>query len=621
MKALCTCAALAVATAIAHGSFADAIPQDKNTLQAFRTNATTLDKLDTNGEKHCTVEINAWRKEVDPAAKEYTPFDSGVPTTDLGNFLSTNDCNALKDGTYNHIHDVSSTKVLIFSATRPAAIREKMTCSEAVEQWKKGFDTFAGKYPAVFTHNDGPYTDQNAVGLVSLLSETAQPVFCGTPNNCPEGTLVCYIKPSPIQADHHPVTAPMWHKVEEKFDLKPTVVPHEDDNVDYLNAVNAIRGSDRLNLPLFTSASAKKKLRLTKSVSTSYQNAMYNLTCDQIEASSIDPKVESDYTLIYAVKDGEEPPTPEEAVDFWKSGYAELGSDVPPAFKIKSEMRAEAVDGEIYYKSAVAGFVSLMVDTARDMRCYNATGCEKAAVVCFLSKPTLVEGEKPISDKTWEKILALESEENHDKSMTFTKLEESANCLTEMNEVRTQDSLGLKAFVAKTSTSSDTETVTRVARDTEDLAVFTCSSLKNGTAPILFPSTKRSVMYHSGSATCSDAVTEWKKGYEQFKDLTIPPKYTSSETIYSTGAATNFISLVSEGTETAVRCYSVGGCTEAGLVCVLEPAVFEEGKSPITEATWQKVTSTFSNGVSGTSVYGALLCSVLVAVGLFALNF
>lgn len=41
---------------------------------------------------------------MDPAAKEYTPFDSGVPTTDLGNFLSTNDCNALKDGTYNHIH-------------------------------------------------------------------------------------------------------------------------------------------------------------------------------------------------------------------------------------------------------------------------------------------------------------------------------------------------------------------------------------------------------------------------------------------------------------------------------------------------------------------------------------
>ena len=70
--------------------------------------------------------------------------------------------------------------------------------------------------------------------------------------------------------------------------------------------------------------------------------------------------------------------------------------DVPPAFKAKVEMRAETADGEIYYDNAVAGFVSLMVDAAREMRCYNATGCSKAAVICFLSAPTLVEGEKPI---------------------------------------------------------------------------------------------------------------------------------------------------------------------------------------------------------------------------------
>ena len=67
-----------------------------------------------------------------------------------------------------------------------------------------------------------------------------------------------------------------------------------------------------------------------------------------------------------------------------------------------------------------------------------------------------------------------------------------------------------------------------------------------------------------------------------FRDLTIPPAYTSSETMYKTGAATNFISLVSEGKETAATCYRVDGCTDPGLVCVLEPAVFEDGKSPIT---------------------------------------
>ena len=39
------------------------------------------------------------------------------------------------------------------------------------------------------------------------------------------------------------------------------------------------------------------------------------------------------------------------------------------------------------------------------------------------------------------------------------------------------------------------------------------------------------------------------------------------------------------------------------------------------EATWAKVTKTLSNGATAASVYGTLLSSVLVAVGLFALNF
>ena len=69
---------------------------------------------------------------------------------------------------------------------------------------------------------------------------------------------------------------------------------------------------------------------------------------------------------------------------------------VPPAFSLKGDMRDEAVDGGIYYNSAVAGFASLMVDTGRTIRCYSATGCGKAALICFLSEPTLVEGKKPI---------------------------------------------------------------------------------------------------------------------------------------------------------------------------------------------------------------------------------
>ena len=37
-------------------------------------------------------------------------------------------------------------------------------------------------------------------------------------------------------------------------------------------------------------------------------------------------QVEGEYTIIYAVKDDKIPPTPEEAVNFWKTGYDKLGS-------------------------------------------------------------------------------------------------------------------------------------------------------------------------------------------------------------------------------------------------------------------------------------------------------
>ncbi|CDJ58667.1 SAG family member [Eimeria maxima] len=410
----------------------------------------------------------------------------------------------------------------------------------------------------------------------------------------------------------------MWHKVEESFSLKPKVTVLEAELQSYLEAINDVREVDGLNLPKFTVASGKQRLRLKKAISpsTAYEDALYNMTCAEIDASSIDPVVEGEYTIIYAVKDDKIPPTPEEAVNFWKTGYDKLGPGVPPAFSLKGDMRDEAVDGGIYYNSAVAGFASLMVDTGRTIRCYSATGCGKAALICFLSEPTLVEGKKPISDDTWEKIVALANK------IQVAKREEKDNCLKEINEFRTQDSLGLSAFVAKTPTSTDATDEEVAKYDAEELAkVVTCDGLKAGNASILISSNKRSVMYYSGSSsTCANAVTEWKKGYEKFKDVAFPPKYTSSEDIYKTGAATNFISLVSEGEETVARCYTVTNCSEEGLVCVLEPAVFEEGKLPIKVVTWKKVTKTLGNGVSAPSVHGILLSSMLVVVGLFALN-
>lgn len=59
--------------------------------------------------------------------------------------------------------------------------------------------------------------------------------------------------------------------------------------------------------------------------------------------------------------------------------------------------RRSGVSGnEIYYRSEVAGYVSMMVDEAREMRCYDATGCTNSALICFVKKPTLVQGEQPI---------------------------------------------------------------------------------------------------------------------------------------------------------------------------------------------------------------------------------
>ncbi|CDJ50786.1 SAG family member [Eimeria brunetti] len=482
-----------------------------------------------------------------------------------------------------------------------------------------------GQYPAEFTDGGGAYDEPNAVGLVSLLSEHPQTIYCGTPDVCQAGTLICYFRPAGIQEGVHPVTAEMWHKVEESFNLKPKLEPHDEGHKDSLEAVNAVRTIDGLNLPEFTAPTASEKTRRNAGSGTpipAYEEALYNLKCEQIKDSTIDPTIADKYTLIYAIKPGKVAPTAQEAVDFWKTGFLKLGTAVPPPFPAKDHNRSDEIDGTIYNDNAVAGFVSLMVDTPREMRCYNATGCDNAALICFLSGPTLVESSQPISEDTWQKILALYSAEvgEGDKEIKFTKRDEEEDCLTEINEFRTQDSLGLEAFTAEGSTS--TEEPKNTTESVKILAGLTCDSLKTGSATILDTESNSSLMYYYGtSATCSEAVSAWKKGYEKFSDVTIPPEYTSEEELYKTGAATNFISLVSEGTKTTATCYTVTGCTEEGLVCVLKPAIFAEGGSPITEGTWTKVTEALNNGASAASVYGALLSSLFVAFGLFVLSF
>ena len=66
-----------------------------------------------------------------------------------------------------------------------------------------------------------------------------------------------------------------------------------------------------------------------------------------------------------------------------------------------------------------------------------------------------------------------------------------------------------------------------------------------------------------------------------FRDVTIPPKYSADEPLYKKGAATNFISLVSEGADTKIACYTVTGCRDPALLCVLQPPVFKDGVAPI----------------------------------------
>ncbi|CDJ27784.1 SAG family member [Eimeria mitis] len=526
MKSFCTFAALAVASAIAQGSFADAIGQGRATFQKLRSIANVTGLTELADAQHCTVEINKFRKEVDPNAKEYIANEEGEPDTDIASFLSTT-CENLKSGDFTNIIGDDEDKAFVISATRsPEALRTAMTCEEAVQQWKEGYSVFSGEYPGVFKESGEPYTDPNAVAFVSLLSEKPEIIYCGTPTGCDEGSIVCYIKPSSITEGSHPITRQMWHKVEASKGLKPTLEAHGDGHKNCLEAVNAVRTVKGLGLPEFTGPVDTKNMKRRNAIgdATAYENALYNLKCEDIKDSKIHPNVGDEYTLIYAIKQGDKPPTAEEAVEFWKGGFTKLGTDVPPAFTLMKPTRTEGIDGTIYYDNAVAGFASLMVDDAREMRCYDATGCDNSALICFLSEPTLVENHEPISEDTWNKILALqngEGDESDDKEAELAKRDEDDNCLEEINEFRTQEALGLKPFLAekpaaeegaKDSTESDSV-------DSVDFPTgLTCSALADDNAQILDSNSKRSLMYYYGSdASCSEAVKAWKKGYDKFR--------------------------------------------------------------------------------------------------------
>ncbi|OEH73995.1 SAG family member [Cyclospora cayetanensis] len=631
--------------AAAHGHFVAAVGHRTIVLQAASSgnNASELTDLTGGNEgKHCTEEINAWRKKVFPSAVDYEPLEE-IPksTKHLKEFLASTGCDALKRGSFNHITEESDTegtddmgrgneleeegqderelillsdeskaKLFVISAVKNEATREgtEITCKEAIEQWKTGFTVFKNKYPPEYKDNTDKYANGNAAALVSLLSKNEQKIYCGHPKGCPDenSVLVCYFKPSGIEEGSYPVTPQIWHQVEEYFKTKPTLKAHGQSN------------SQRRFKRGGTSVSVKE-----------YEKVLYKLTCDDINNSTIDPAAADGYTVIFYSKEGEDAPTAEEAVKFWETGLEKLnsqfGNELPPAFTPKSaspesedlETITDSGDDQetpgIYYDSAVAGYVSLMADGSRKMGCYNATGCTNSALICIIEDKTLVENENPISEETWEKILKIQG-------IRPTLQRRDADCLDEINNFRTQESLGLAPFVA---VAQQKEEKTKESTVSDFLKTLTCQAIIDGNATVTDGENNKSILYHHGTeGTCSEAVTAWERGYEVFRDLELPPVYTSSEKIYKDGAATNFISLISEGTNTTVACYDATGCAESAVVCELSPSVFTEGTAPITKDTWAKLTPTVPpSGAAAISSASALLGGVLAVIAALAIQF
>lgn len=657
MRSLAVGAALAVAAVAAHGQLAEAVYQENGHFSSLRggeddLGATPTELSAITADGSCLGTINKWRKEVIKGLQDYTEIKdvnaisqrggNHFSKTDLATFFKDKTCDTLKAGKFAHISEQTSvtkaaTDVYVFSASKPAASRSDMTCDAALAEWKKGFSAFDGQTPPGYTDNEKVYANPNAAAIVALLQKSEQKIFCGTPTECENDTILCYIKPSPITAGKAPVDAAIWHAVQEHFETKPTLKVHEKDHGLCLKAVNDVRNAEGLKLPAFTALddATPKRARAKRETGSdkykSYEKALYDLTCKDIDNGTINPAAADGYTIIYATKKGDEAPTGAEAVAHWESGFEKLGYNQPPAFKIKNEEETEDQEGslgkagesaaesasQIYDDSSVAGYVSLMTADTREMECFDATGCTNSALICILKEETLKNGEKPITDETWKKIQKIKG---------FTKPEfeardENENCIEEINAVRTEEALGLKPFTAVSTTKANTEQVS-----SELLNTVTCENLKAGKVRPVLPSKTRtdtgsSLLYYSGSeSTCANAVSEWRKGFEKFSGVELPPAYTENEEIYEDGKATNFISLMSDGEKTVAKCYNATGCDESAIVCELTPAVFKLNQRPISEATWKKITDAEANGAAATFSSIVVLTSAALAVAGVALQ-
>lgn len=595
--------------------------------------------------------------------------DAGTQTNpskkDLETFLTDKTCKSLKAGTFAHISGEGDNAIFVVSASNTSTPTKSssMTCSDVVSEFEKGFSVFGKANPPAYTDNDGLYADPNAVGLISLLSESNEKVFCGIPKEC-EGadTIVCYFKPSFVKASEVPVKPLQWHYVQEYFGMKPTFKQHDGEDTSFLNAVNGVRQKEELGLPGFTAIQVENKKKLSRTnlqtEMSLIESALLDITCDALTSSTLNPAAAEGYTVIYNVKEGSTPPTCTETVEYWEGGYEKLNYNLPPAFgaenteggdnegdsgdtsegtgsedggnkgeenngdddergdgnttrKTKTNGSSSTTEGSIklgiYEDSQVAGYVSLMTDKTRKMVCFNATGCSKAAIVCVLKEATLVKDEQPISSETWEKISTLKGV----TKPTISALASENNCLAEINAVRTQENMGLEAFVASTSAAKTLSTL---------MSSVTCQNLKAGTVkPTIGGST--SLMYFSAAeATCEKAVADWKSGMTSFADVETPPAYSADLDLYRNKAASNFVSLMTDSKKQTATCYSAKECEEDALVCELKPAALKEGVVPISAEKWKVITTVLNSGAAQMLSSAALLCSALLALLAFALQ-
>lgn len=667
MRSLCTCAAFAVVTAFAHGHFADAL------LRASRDEdeGTTISNKQLNEHvDDCLTKINEFRQELVPDAELYEE-DADVKgelqtksEEDLETFLADKNCEVLESGNFNHMSTTSgdSTQIFVITAKKASAYSARGTdvCEPALEQWKTGFSAFEGKHPPVYKDysseksDANPYAEPNAAALASLLQKGPETLVCGKLQDCANVEVLCYFKPSKITTSAVPVDAKLWHALEAQEKLKPTLDKKDEgeDETDILKAVNDARTAIGLNSftsPEFPEAMkrVKRSARSEADIQDAIKEFLYTLTCDNIIQSNIDSSPsEKDFTVIYHIKDGADPPTMEEAVAHWQTGFDKLEYKRPPAFKkatteeqTESDTTDPAVEAsKIYNDSAVAGYVSIMTDDARTMACVVATGCEvpqaetlrsgadettstKSGLICLVHKATLKDDEEPISEATWAKIM----EQKGHPLPKFEKLAEDKNCLEEMNAVRTQEKLGLKAFVASQEAKTSTDlALSSLMKNVTCPAIGGAATTKTETSKgpeFQITDGTTSLMYHSvADVSCSAAVEAWKKGFEKF--TTAPPAYKPDETVYQDAAATNFVSLITDKDATiTATCYSTG-CATAGIVCELSPAALEKDKKPVSEETWTKYSEIGgeTSGVAGVSK-AALIGTVMMtlAAGVFFL--